>query len=115
MENQEKQYTTAALKRTKEIKLRLTEAEHYIITGKAYKAGKQIAVYVREAGLNKEIKTAVTPEQLKIRQNSYKQTVEIVNELNEVVKLAKQEKLSRYATTVESLIARINEQLSKYE
>jgi uncharacterized protein (DUF1778 family) len=97
--------------RDKEIKVRLTKQEHYVIGEKAHKAGKQLAVYVRDAALNKEIKAVMTPEQLKAYLDNHKQLIGIANNLNQLVAILHKEGIKKYADKVLALIAEINEKL----
>jgi uncharacterized protein (DUF1778 family) len=111
MSTKEEIQKQAEPKRDKEIKVRLTKEEHYVIGEKAHKAGKQLAVYVRDAALNKEVKAVMTPEQLKAYLDNHKQLIGIANNLNEIVKALHKEGIMKYATRVEDLVTKINEKL----
>lgn len=101
------------IKREKEVKVRLTKEEHYVLREKAHKSGKQLAVYVREAALRKELKVQLTPEELELYV-AYRQTfIKLCNNLHQLHRQLEKEGYRKNAEKVEGLIKEIDEKLKQ--
>ena len=100
-------------KRNKEVKVRMSDAEHYAIGEKAHKAGKQMAVYMRDAALQKEIKAQLTPEQVEAYVAYRKMFTGLSNNLNQLLREVHKEGLTKYAVKVVAMIEEINEKLKQ--
>jgi len=100
-------------KRNKEVKVRMSDAEHYAIGEKAHKAGKQLAVYMRDAALQKEIKAQLTPEQVEAYV-AYRRTLTgLSNNLNQLLRAVHKEGLMKFAVKVEVVLKEIDEKLKQ--
>lgn len=99
------------IKREKEVKVRLTKEEHYVLREKAHKSGKQLAVYVREAALQKELKAQLTPDQIAVYIKFNKLYTSIKNNLEDLIEVMHKEKLEGYALKFDQFMKQIDEQL----
>ena len=100
-------------KREKEVKVRMTQAEHYAIGEKAHKAGKQLAVYMRDAALQKEIKAQLTPQQIEAYVAYRKMFTGLSNNLNQLLREVHKEGLMKYAAKIETIVKEIEEKLKQ--
>lgn len=94
-------------------KVTMTDAEYYVINEKAHKAGKAVAVYLRDAGLQKEIKAQLTPQQLEAYGAYRKTFTGLSNNLNQLLREVNKEGLIKFAVKVETLIKEIDEKLKQ--
>lgn len=87
-------------KRTKYIGIRLTEAEYLALKRKANQSNKQLAVYLRECGLSREIKAPLTIEQL----TGLKNVRGMANNLNQITKHLHKEGLEETAEDIDKIL-----------
>jgi hypothetical protein len=93
--------------RTNEIKIRFTDAERSIIKAKAFKAGLQEAVFIREVCLHTEVKAAITTEQMK----EIRLVSSVSQNLNQLVKEMHRQGLVKVAVEVEEMLNYIKQLL----
>jgi methionyl-tRNA synthetase len=100
---------TADDKREKRVEARFSQSEYEIICHKAFKARLQTAVYLRECGLNKELKEALPVDQMQKIQAFYRIMAGIGNNLNQIVKKMHQEGFAKNAKEIIELINKLDE------
>ncbi len=86
--------------RDNQVKVSLSNSELEIIEQKAFKARLSLSAYFRNCGLGKEIKQALTSEELAL----IRDLAGISNNLNQVTKALHKEGVLKAATKVESVI-----------
>lgn len=97
----EKQYRTIVLN------VRLTDAEASVVKQKAFRAGLQTAVYIREASLSKEIVAPISPEQM----NAIRNLNRMAQNLNQLVRATHEFGLERTANDVSKMLNQIKQLL----
>ena len=98
---------TADSKRQKRIEIRLSSEEYEIICQKAFKTRLQIAVYLRECGLNKKLQESIPIVELKKLQEQNRMISGLGNNLNQVVKKMHQEGFVKNAREITELINKL--------
>jgi heme oxygenase len=99
-------------KRIKRVELSFSVAEHEIIRQKAFKANLQLAVYLRECGLNKELKESMPAEERKKIQHLQRDLAGMGNNLNQAIKKMHQEGFGKHAAEIVGIINKIDKIIS---
>lgn len=95
-------------KREKRVEARFSQSEYEIICKKAFKARLQTAVFLRECGLNKELKETLPIADLKKIQEYHRLMAGIGNNLNQIVKKMHQEGFAKNAKDIIELINKLD-------
>jgi hypothetical protein len=98
---------TGDSKRQKRIEIRLSNEEYETICQKAFKTRLQIAVYLRECGLNKKLQETLPIAELKKLQEQNRMISGLGNNLNQVVKKMHQEGFVKNAKEITELINKL--------
>jgi hypothetical protein len=93
--------------RTIVINVRLTEDEAAMVKKKAFQAGLQPAVYIRECSLKKEMTAPISQESMK----EIRTLNSMASNLNQVVKAMHQLGLERSASEVDKMLNQIKQLL----
>jgi hypothetical protein len=98
------------IKREKIIMVRLSKTEHFIIEGKASKAGLKISDWFRQSAKAATVSPRFSPEDLKV----FRMLAGMANNLNQLTKLSHEQGLLVFQKKCRELIGEIYELISKY-
>lgn len=98
------------IKREKIIMVRLSKTEHFIIEGKANKAGLKISDWFRQSAKAAKVSPRFSPEDLKV----FRMLAGMANNLNQLTKLSHEQGLLVFQKKCRDLIGEINELIAKY-
>ena len=94
-------------KRTKQVKIMLTEKEYENFREKAYKSRLSVAEVIRESAKGKELKEAMSVEKATLLRDISK----VGNNINQIAQLCRKEGVITYATKLEGMIKYLNEKI----
>ena len=97
------------IKRTNRIEIRCSDEELEIMRNRAFAAGLQLAVYLRESGLNKELRTVPSPEEKERLFKAQRCLSGVANNLNQIVRQMHIEGFTAQAKETVNLINAISE------
>lgn len=94
-------------KRTKQVKIMLTEKEYDDFREKAFKSRQSVAEVMRELAKGKEIKEAMTAEKVALLRDISR----VGNNINQIAQLCRKEGVLEYAVKIEGMIKYLNEKI----
>ncbi|KQN34322.1 hypothetical protein ASE92_11975 [Pedobacter sp. Leaf41] len=98
------------IKREKIIMVRLSKTDHFMIEGKANKAGIKISEWFRQAAKAGKVSPRISPEDLKV----FRILAGMANNLNQLTKLSHEQGLLVFQKKCRELIGEIHELIAKY-
>ena len=101
----------AAQKRTHQVKVMFNDGEFEEIRKKAFMCALSNAEYLRDVGVGKEIKEALTADNARI----LREWSRVSNNLNQLVKAIHKEGVLAYAFKIEKMIQYVNEKIYNHE
>jgi len=98
------------IKREKIIMVRLSKTEHFIIEGKANRAGLKISDWFRQSAKAAKVSPRLSPEDLKV----FRMLAGMANNLNQLTKLSHEQGLLVFQKKCRELMGEIHELIAKY-
>lgn len=97
------------IKREKIIMVRLSKTDHFIIEGKANKAGIKISDWFRQAAKAGKVTPRISPEDLKV----FRVLAGMANNLNQLTRLSHEQGLLVFQKKCRGLMDEINELIAR--
>ncbi|WP_197285468.1 plasmid mobilization relaxosome protein MobC [Pedobacter sp. R20-19] len=98
------------IKREKIIMVRLSKTDHFIIEGKANKAGIKISDWFRQAAKAGKVSPRISPEDLKV----FRMLAGMANNLNQLTKLSHEQGLLVFQKKCRELMGKIHKLINNY-
>ncbi len=95
--------------RKKELKIRVNAEEYIVLRKKAYESNQPIASYIRSSALGKEIKQAISSEDLK----TMRSIAGVGNNLNQLMRVLYKGGIKGVANDIDALLSELNTLLNK--
>jgi hypothetical protein len=94
-------------KRTKQVKIMLTEKEYESFREKAFKSHQSVAFVVRELAKGKEVKEAMSSEKAGL----LREMSRVGNNINQIAKMCRKEGVLEYAVQIEAMMKHLESKI----